>query len=392
MLRLSDFAEAAENTGIAQKFLGLFFGHRHCYRHIQSLFPAGQLTRTIHHSKCRRSVVVSKVCVSCRVAIGLVFLSMLSGDGGMVPSLQARGHPPSTIELRCRIVAAQAEQRQWIWLIELSNAAGEPLRRAYHMVGDTIRFKGLQAGIYRICVFGREGRHTCESVDLTPAPDRTIFTFDRDIRTPSMATPVTRQYGISITSLMIPKGALQEMQSADKAMLASDDQATIRHLVRATEIAPDFAEAWNNLGTLCHKKGDYQQAMQDFKKVTELEPDSYVGWANLGASLLASGRFAEAIEAEKTALNLSPDDAVIDSQLGLSYYYLRDYADAWTYLKRALDLDPAMAVAPQLYLARIALINNEVGNAVDYLRSYLKYHPYAQDAHDVEQTLGDLGK
>ncbi len=335
---------------------------------------------------------MSKVCVSSFVVIGLVFLSIFSVDGGIVPPAQARARPPATVELRCRIVAAQAEQRRWIWLIELSNAAGEPLRRAYHMVGDTIRFKDLEAGIYRICIFGREGRHRCESVDLTPAPDKTTFTFDKDVRTPSMAARATSQYGISIASLMIPKGALQEMQSADKAMLASDDPGTIRHLERATEIAPDYAEAWNNLGTLCHKKGDYERAMSDFKKVTELEPESYVGWVNLGASLLATGRFVEAVKAEKTALSLSPDDAVIDSQLGLSYYYLRDYADARTYLERALDLDPAMAIAPQLYLARMALIDNKVDDAEEYMRSYLKHHPYAQDARDVKQILDGLAE
>jgi tetratricopeptide (TPR) repeat protein len=296
------------------------------------------------------------------------------------------------VELKCKILGSPGDHSRSLWLIELRNAAGAPLRQALRMVGDTVRFKNLLPGIYRVYLSGRGGRRKCESIDLTPPPDRRSAQFAREFEVPKTVEQVPGQYQVSARTLAIPKEALLELQRSEKAQLGGDEEAMAQHLMQAVEIYPGYADAWNNLGAYYHRKGEFVPAISSFTKVIELNPDFYVGWMNLGGSLLATGRFKDAVEANRKALSLGPNDATANSQLGLSHYYLHDLTEAKKYFKRVLELDPAFANSPQLFLAHIAMAEQSYPEAMSYLRGFLAHHPNAPDAHQVRQTLAALSE
>ncbi len=295
-----------------------------------------------------------------------------------------------SIELTCKIVGRQDDRARSVWLIELFNAAGAPLRRALRMVGDTVRFKNLLPDVYRLSVTGKGGRRSVESIDLRSAPDAQSTQFAKEVKVPKAPSRIASLHQVNVRALGVPKEARREMQESEKDQLDGNELLMVKHLKEAIRIYPEYADAWNNLGAYYHRTGDYEQSIQSFAKVTELDPDFYVGWMNLGGSLLAVGKYQESLEANKKALMLGPDDPIANEQLGLSHYYLHEYAQARERFKRVLTLDPASAAGPQLFLAQIAIGEGDFPEAIEYLHSYLELHPNAPEAGQAKRTLDAL--
>lgn len=329
---------------------------------------------------------MTKPLVSFRILNGLFSSLMLIGGAAQAAPQQASDPSAQTVDLKCKIVNAQIEHSGAQWLIELRNAAGMPLRQARRMAGETFRFKNLVPGIYRIYLWGKGGRTSSESIDLNLAPGQHSMEVTRDLEAPKTAAQSNRNQ-VSVRALATPKAALQELQRSQKSQLEGDEEGVTAHLKRAIEIYPDYTDAWNNLGAHYHRVGDYKQSIRCFTMVTELDPGFHLGWCNLGGSLLATGEFEKAIEANKTALSLRPRDVIASSQLALSYYYLHNYGEAKKHFKMVVNLDPAYPNSPQLYLAHIALAENSTDEAMDYLRSFLSYHPNSPDAPHARDTL-----
>jgi tetratricopeptide (TPR) repeat protein len=92
------------------------------------------------------------------------------------------------------------------------------------------------------------------------------------------------------------------------------DQAT-KYLRKATEINPDFAPAYNQLGYALRFMGDFSGAEGAFQRYVELiptEPNPYDSYAEL---LMKIGRFSESIEQYQKALE--QDQNFIASYIGI---------------------------------------------------------------------------
>jgi tetratricopeptide (TPR) repeat protein len=172
--------------------------------------------------------------------------------------------------------------------------------------------------------------------------------------------------------------------------MRGDQRCARDYLERALVLWPDYPEAINNLATRYHRSGNFRQSIRLLEKLTKIDPDFYVGWLNLGGSLMASGQFKRALEAQRQALSLRPDDVIANAQAGMCHYYLREYAEAKTYYVRVTELDPASATFPQLYLAHIAMAQNQYDEAQQHLRSFLSYHPHSPRSPHLVRMLQNL--
>jgi tetratricopeptide (TPR) repeat protein len=87
---------------------------------------------------------------------------------------------------------------------------------------------------------------------------------------------------------------------------------------------PDFAQAWANLGLAQHHlavEADSDdrllaRAEESFLKETQLRPDGAWGWFNLGTARLARSRITEAEAAFRKAIALAPAHAEALNNLG----------------------------------------------------------------------------
>lgn len=121
---------------------------------------------------------------------------------------------------------------------------------------------------------------------------------------------------------------------------------------KAIDLRADYAEVWNNIGTLDHARRRYKQAIAAYSKAIRLDPTTAVYYRNLGAAWLARGDAAKALDAWSAAHRLDPTIfesrgivAVAGADLARRYYlYAKVFAAggdtrrAFQYLFKALGL------------------------------------------------------
>jgi tetratricopeptide (TPR) repeat protein len=315
--------------------------------------------------------------------LGLLILAAQTAAGG-----EQQG--AASVELACRLLSDGAHPDYKTWAVQLRNTAGEALRETTCGTGDTARFKKLRPAIYVVCISGENGRSRCESVDLFPPPGERYSRFTRELSLPKAVIHDPLLHTISRARLAVPRKAQEALARSEQCRMRGDHEGARDHLERALTIWPNYPEAMNNLATRYHRSGNYRQSIRLLEKLTKIDPDFYAGWLNLGGSLLASGQFRPALEAQRRALSLRPDDVVANAQAGMCHYYLREYADAKKYYSRVAELDPASATFPQLYLAHIAMAQNQHVEAQQHIRSFLSLHPHSPRSPYLLRLLQSL--
>jgi hypothetical protein len=152
------------------------------------------------------------------------------------------------VELDYRLAPAPPGFRSKPWLVEVRRTTGETVRNSRKLGGDRARFKGLEPGIYVVCIEGDGSRKHCESVDLTPPASCTFFRFEKQLEAPPLPLQKNDVHRISLRRLSVAREALLEMGRWKLAQLRGKTTEAMQHLERALEISPDYPEALNNLG------------------------------------------------------------------------------------------------------------------------------------------------
>ena len=256
------------------------------------------------------------------------------------------------------------------------------------------RFRGLPAGAYTLGAFvpGRgEMRRTIE-IGPSQADARNRIELSVELRDGEFESrdSLRREALVSAKELAIPEGAHREYEEAEKRLARRDVAGAVAHFERAVELAPQFSEAWNHLGTIAYQARDYTRAETCFRKALDADPKSFQPLVNLGGVSINLSKFEDALQYNLYAALTRPNDALANSQLGMSYFYLGKLDLAHKYLTAAKRLDPAHFSHPQLMLAEIALRRQDRTAAAGELEEFLKYHPDSPEAARVKQQLAQL--
>jgi len=291
-------------------------------------------------------------------------------------------------ELRGRLVPAT---RASVWLhgatapFEDSTLADE---------GGRFRFRDVVAGTYTLGAFvpGRgEMRRTIE-VGPSRADARKRIELTVEMRDGEFESRDSLRRGaiVSARELTIPERARREYEEAEKRLSRRDADGAIAHFERAVELAPQFSEAWNHLGTIAYQARDYKRAESCFRKALEADPAAFQPLVNLGGVSINLTKFEDALNYNLYATLTRPNDALANSQLGMSYFYLGKLDLADKYLTAAKRIDPAHFSHPQLILAEIHLRRQDWAAAAGELAEFLQYHPDAPEAGKVREKLAQL--
>ncbi len=235
------------------------------------------------------------------------------------------------------------------------------------------RFSGIQAGPYTLSVVtpAREWRQT---VDVGPGTadekGRVGITVHLD-RAAAALQPVT----VSAAELLIPNSAWKLYRQAQERLSKHDTDGGVELLRRATQIAPRFCAAWNQLGTIAYHRAQFRDAEQSFRKALAADPDSYAPLVNLGGVLLDLGEYGDAWNFNVLAVTKEPGDALAHSQLGMTCFHLGKLDLAAEHLREAIRLDPGHFSNPQLVLAEVYLRQRRPGEAADALDDFVSRHP-----------------
>ena len=108
------------------------------------------------------------------------------------------------------------------------------------------------------------------------------------------------------------------------------------------------ADSWlahNNLGLVFLKKGQADEAIEQFRRTVEINPNYTEGQNNLANTLLENGQLSEAIEQYKIALKINPKFAPTYANLGVAFIQEGQLDEAIAQYQKAIEINPKFAQA-----------------------------------------------
>jgi Tfp pilus assembly protein PilF len=270
------------------------------------------------------------------------------------------------------------------------------------------RFQKLRPGPYTVSVFMADRGEARQTIEVGPnvapnvTPSAALSTAGAHPRVSLdisfkesdfvLADALRRRHSVSATQLAIPAKAQRDYDDAHNRLARHDPAAATRRLMEAVALAPQFADAWNELGTIAYQTQAYARAEECFREALKQDPRAFEPLVNLGGVLVTVHRPDEAWQYNTMAVAARPNDALAHSQLGMNYFQLGDLDLSVKHLERARAIDPAHFSHPQLLLAEIYLRRDRKSEAADVLEEFLHYHPGWPQAARMRENIVELRK
>ena len=252
--------------------------------------------------------------------------------------------------------------------------------------GGSFEFRGLTPGQYELQLSAAAGQIVYEeSVVITGGRQNLTISI------PSKANGGnSNDATVSIRQLQhkVPSEAQKEFAKGNAASRKGEHALALDHFRKATQIDPEFSQAFNSTGVSDMELGQLKQASDQFQKAVDLVPDYLVALANLSIALCRLKHYHEAAEVARRALKLDPLLLKVRYVLGLSL------ASEGGNQAEALDnLQRAAAEVPTAHLlaAKILAETDRRGDAAKQLDDYLRSSPAdGADRQKIEGWLEQL--
>ena len=129
------------------------------------------------------------------------------------------------------------------------------------------------------------------------------------------------------------------------ALQGGNAAAALAHFSRAVEVAPDFAEGFNNRGVALQQMKRWDEALQSFERALQVQPDFVDALYNRGVVLSELERWDGALQSYARALELNPGNARVHNNRGNVLQKMRRWNEALQSYQRALVLRPGYSEA-----------------------------------------------
>lgn len=159
-------------------------------------------------------------------------------------------------------------------------------------------------------------------------------------------------------------------QAVDLVMSGGFQSAQIL-LERALTLDPKYADAYNNLGQLFARQGDWANAERRYQQAIVLQPANAVFHYNLGLAHEHQGDYPAALLAYQQAIDLDPLYVQALNNMGFTYLLQKNLTEALAILRRGLELAPD-AYYLHKNLGRVYLEQGDTGQAVHELQEAIK--------------------
>jgi tetratricopeptide (TPR) repeat protein len=214
--------------------------------------------------------------------------------------------------------------------------------------------------------------------------------------------------------------ATEAKKQGDQALAKGEPEAAEKYFRLALTLAPDFADAYNNLGLVldrlerfgeaidcyfkalaidpnhaaaCLNIGNWHRAHGNaaeqvvyYERALAIKPDYFEAYNNLGSYFQSQGEFNEAISCFHKALAIKPDLALAMLNLSFCHRAKGDGQEELAWLHKALEADPRYAPA----WSQLAFVHYEQGKSDIAERYYRKALDIDPDLHSAQFDLGAM--
>jgi len=159
---------------------------------------------------------------------------------------------------------------------------------------------------------------------------------------------------------------------------------------KSVQLAPQDAEAHNNLGATLKELGRLDEAVASYTQAIALKPDYAEAHNNLGNTLKELGRLDEAEASYKQAIALKPDYAEAHNNLGNTLKELGRLDEAEASYKQAIALKKDFylnMLQPKLSLSHLLHDIEKFEDAIDVLLLNVKKKYYIEDSQGQEKQM-----
>ncbi len=150
---------------------------------------------------------------------------------------------------------------------------------------------------------------------------------------------------------------------AGRAGVELDAEDATEQLRRATELAPEHADAWHYLGEALATEGRMDEAGDAFRRAVELNPADQVALSHLGHTSAATGREEEAVDYLSQAAQSMRGASTAAISLVDMYRTLGHYDQALAQAQRIAEAEPEDLIAA-LDVAELSLEVGQLDEAV----------------------------
>ena len=172
----------------------------------------------------------------------------------------------------------------------------------------------------------------------------------------------------------IRDAAQQHLAKAKELKKAGNIDEAITNLRQAIKLNPDFAAAYNNLGTILQIQEQFTEAKECYEKVLELNPNIAQAHSNLATIWQLEGNIEQAKKGLKQALQLNPHYTPALTNLASIYQQEGNFAEAKKLLTQAIKQEP-QNISAQLKIVTILSEEGYLNKALAILNSLLKQQP-----------------
>jgi tetratricopeptide (TPR) repeat protein len=155
----------------------------------------------------------------------------------------------------------------------------------------------------------------------------------------------------------------------------------INQFREAIRLRPGYADAHDNLGVALAKKGQTDEALRQFQEAIRPNPGYVEAHYNLGIILSRKGQMDEAIGQFQEAIRLKPDYAEAHNDLGIALGRKGQIDQALGEFQEATHLKPGYAEA-HFNLGLVLSLRGQTPEAIRHFEAALKAKPDYPEAHN----------
>ena len=178
-------------------------------------------------------------------------------------------------------------------------------------------------------------------------------------------------------------GPAHKIVGMNEYMLGRPEEA-LQEVKRATELAPNDADAFYYLGRLHFSTDKFAAALSDFQRALELDPSSARTENQLGQTYEALGQWQDAERAYLKAIEIERSQAKKSEwpyfNVGVLYLNTRRELEAVAYLQEALRRNPSWAQGKVKLAAALASCE-KIQQALALLEGAVESEPLNAEAH-----------
>jgi tetratricopeptide (TPR) repeat protein len=197
---------------------------------------------------------------------------------------------------------------------------------------------------------------------------------------------------VSLTALKAPKNAVKSFDKGNsevKARKLADAAVSFR---KATELYPDYADAYLNLGKIEFQTGAKDAARTHFQKAMDLDSKMAGPWEQLGYMASDESKWEEAAKYLDQAVRLDPTDSPTAWYFNaVANYNLGHFDIAERSVRTGIRLNGDRNPRAQYLLGLVLIGENDLTAGADVLRRFVEKWPQAGDADAAKQQLSRIG-